>query len=105
MLTWLTHWLRRSPMKVAQDVACVAVPELTTLMEFSNKLQAEEFLCGVPKTLHSFLVIQMAYIHDLIAILVAAASGTEYRQCPSWPGSHSTRRSTGWTMLISSPQV
>jgi hypothetical protein len=62
-------------MKVAQDVACVAVPELKDLLEFSTKLQAEEFLCGVPKTLHSFLLIQLAYIHDMVGILVATASG------------------------------
>jgi hypothetical protein len=62
-------------MKVAQDVACVAVPELKDLLDFSAKLQKEEFQCGVPKTLHSFLLIQLAYIHDMVGILVATASG------------------------------
>jgi hypothetical protein len=75
MFEWLARWMRRSPLKVAQDVACMAVPELHTLLEFSAKLQDEQFVCGVPKTLHSFLLIQLAYIHDMVGILIATASG------------------------------
>jgi hypothetical protein len=74
MFEWLAQWMRRSPLHVAQDVACVAMPELRGLLEFSNKLQEEKFLSGVPQTLHSFLVLQLAYVHDMLGILVATAS-------------------------------
>jgi hypothetical protein len=62
-------------MRVAQDAACIAIPELQSLMQFSVKMQDEKFVCSVPKTLHSFIVMQLAYVHDLVGILVAQAHG------------------------------
>ena len=63
--------IRRNPTKVAQDVACIAMPELKTLAEFASKLQSETFMSGVPQTLHSFMLVQLSYIHDMIGILAA----------------------------------
>ena len=75
MLDWITRWIRKNPMHIAEDAACTAIPELKNLMEFNYKMQEEKFNCGVPKTLHSFILLQLAYIHDMLGILVAHAHG------------------------------
>lgn len=55
----------------AQDIAVSTIPELRALLDYMNKFMAEKFTDGALVHLHSVMVMQLAYFHDTLGLIIA----------------------------------